>query len=377
MISSDPCRRTEQGVLGQQALPAQSVRSCPPDNEGSLALATSNKPRSLGDILQEFSQHRRLMQEELQKVIVGQDEVIEQIFAAIFTRGHCLLVGVPGLAKTLMVSTLAKILDIQFKRIQFTPDLMPSDITGTNVLEEDEHGRRQFRFVEGPIFTNILLADEINRTPPKTQAALLQAMQEREVTVGQTTYNLPEPFFTIATQNPIEQEGTYPLPEAQLDRFMFNIKVDYPTAAEEERILSSTTRGEKPEIRKVLSGKAILNLQKLVGSVAVSEYIIKYVATLVRATRPKSEDAPEFVRELVDWGAGPRAGQFLIHGGKALAAMEGRFSVSIDDVKKVAVPVLRHRVATNFQAQAEGLSTDDVIRRLLKEIPAPEIPKFA
>jgi MoxR-like ATPase len=377
MISSDPCRRIEQGVLGQQALPAQSVRSCPPDNEGSLALATSNKPRSLGDILQEFSQHRRLMQEELQKVIVGQDEVIEQIFAAIFTRGHCLLVGVPGLAKTLMVSTLAKILDIQFKRIQFTPDLMPSDITGTNVLEEDEHGRRQFRFVEGPIFTNILLADEINRTPPKTQAALLQAMQEREVTVGQTTYNLPEPFFTIATQNPIEQEGTYPLPEAQLDRFMFNIKVDYPTAAEEERILSSTTRGEKPEIRKVLSGKAILNLQKLVGSVAVSEYIIKYVATLVRATRPKSDDAPEFVRELVDWGAGPRAGQFLIHGGKALAAMEGRFSVSIDDVKKVAVPVLRHRVATNFQAQAEGLSTDDVIRRLLKEIPAPEIPKFA
>ena len=340
-------------------------------------MATSNKPRSLGDILQEFSQHRRLMQEELQKVIIGQDDVIEQIFAAIFTRGHCLLVGVPGLAKTLMVSTLARILDIQFKRIQFTPDLMPSDITGTNVLDEDEHGRRQFRFVEGPIFTNILLADEINRTPPKTQAALLQAMQEREVTVGQTTYQLPEPFFTIATQNPIEQEGTYPLPEAQLDRFMFNIKVDYPSAAEEERILSSTTRGEKPEIRKVLSGKAILNLQKLVGSVAVSEYIIKYVATLVRATRPKSDAAPEFVRELVDWGAGPRAGQFLIHGGKALAAMEGRFSVSIDDIKKVANPVLRHRVATNFQAQAEGMSTDDVIHRLLKEIPTPEIPKFA
>ncbi len=240
----------------------------------------ATKPRSLGDILQEFSQHRRLMQEELQKVIVGQDEVIEQIFAAIFTRGHCLLVGVPGLAKTLMVSTLARILDIQFKRIQFTPDLMPSDITGTNVLEEDEHGRREFRFVEGPIFTNILLADEINRTPPKTQAALLQAMQEREVTVGQTTYPLPEPFFTIATQNPIEQEGTYPLPEAQLDRFMFNIKVDYPTADEEERILAATTRGEKPEVRKVLSGQAILNLQKLVSSVAVSEYIIKYVATV-------------------------------------------------------------------------------------------------
>jgi len=317
------------------------------------------------------------MQEELQKVIVGQNDVIEQIFAAIFTRGHCLLVGVPGLAKTLMVSTLARILDIGFKRIQFTPDLMPSDITGTNVLDEDEHGKRQFRFVEGPIFTNILLADEINRTPPKTQAALLQAMQEREVTVGQTTYTLPEPFFTIATQNPIEQEGTYPLPEAQLDRFMFNIKVDYPTSDEEEQILSATTRNEKPEVRKVLSGRAILNLQKLVGSVAVSEYIIKYVARLVRATRPKSDGAPDFVRELVDWGAGPRAGQFLIHGGKALAAMDGRFSVAIEDIRKVAIPVLRHRVSTNFQAQAEGMTTEDVIERLLREIPTPDIPKFS
>ena len=232
------------------------------------------------------------MQEELQKVIVGQSDVIEQIFAAIFTRGHCLLVGVPGLAKTLMVSTLAKILDIQFKRIQFTPDLMPSDITGTNVLDEDEHGRRSFRFVEGPIFSNILLADEINRTPPKTQAALLQAMQEREVTVGQSTYNLPEPFFTIATQNPIEQEGTYPLPEVQLDRFMFNIKVDYPSPEEEEKILAVTTRSEKVECRKVLSGKAIMNVQKLVGSVACTEYVRQYVSRLVRATRPKNASAP-------------------------------------------------------------------------------------
>ncbi len=337
----------------------------------------STKPRSLGDILQEFSQHRQLMQEELQKVIVGQSDVIQQIFAAIFTRGHCLLEGVPGLAKTLMVSTLARILDIGFKRIQFTPDLMPSDITGTNILEEDDSGKRQFRFVEGPIFTNILLADEINRTPPKTQAALLQAMQEREVTVGQTTYTLPDPFFTIATQNPIEQEGTYPLPEAQLDRFMFNIKVDYPTLAEEEQILSSTTRNEKPEVRKILSGRAILNLQKLVGSVAVSEYIVKYVARLVRATRPRDASAPVFVKELVDWGAGPRAGQFLIQGGKALAAMEGRFSVSIDDVRKIAVPVLRHRVSTNFQAQAEGMTTEDVIKRIVKELPTPEIPKFS
>jgi MoxR-like ATPase len=316
------------------------------------------------------------MQEELQKIIVGQTEVIEQIFAAIFTRGHCLLVGVPGLAKTLMVSTLARILDIQFKRIQFTPDLMPSDITGTNVLDEDEHGRRNFRFVEGPIFTNILLADEINRTPPKTQAALLQAMQEREVTVGQQTYQLPDPFFTIATQNPIEQEGTYPLPEAQLDRFMFNIKVDYPTADEEERILASTTRSEKVEIRKVLSAKAILNLQKLVGSVAVSQYIVQYASRLVRATRPKDPTAPPFVRDLVDWGAGPRAGQYLIMGGKALAAMDGRFSVSIEDIQKVTIPVLRHRISTNFQAQAEGMSNEDLIQRLVRETPPPVIPKY-
>ena len=297
------------------------------------------------------------MQQELQKIIIGQDEVIEQIFAAIFTRGHCLLGRRARAGQDADgVSTLARILDLGFKRIQFTPDLMPSDITGTNVLDEDEHGRRSFRFVDGPVFTNILLADEINRTPPKTQAALLQAMQEREVTVGQTTYSLPDPFFMIATQNPIEQEGTYPLPEAQLDRFMFNIKVDYPTAEEEERILAATTRQEKPEVRKVLSARAILNLQKLVGRVAVSEYIIKYVATLVRATRPKDKSAPKFVREWVDWGAGPRAGQFLIHGGKALAAMDGRFAVAIDDVQKVAVAVLRHRVSTNFQAQAEGMT---------------------
>src|SRR5580692_2530822 len=227
------------------------------------------------------------MVEELHKVIIGQDAVIDQILAAIFTGGHCLLVGVPGLAKTLVVSTIAQILDAQFKRIQFTPDLMPSDITGTNVLEEGDGGKREFRFVQGPVFTNILLADEINRTPPKTQAALLQSMQEHEVTAGKQTYALPEPFFVIATQNPIEQEGTYPLPEAQLDRFMFNIKVNYPTLEEEERILASTTRGERPEVRKVLNGRAILNLQKLVNSVAVSEYIIKYVSRLVRATRPK------------------------------------------------------------------------------------------
>lgn len=337
----------------------------------------SGKSRSLGDVLQEFSQHRKLMQQELQKVIVGQDDVIEQVFAAIFTGGHCLLEGVPGLAKTLMVSTISRILDVSFKRIQFTPDLMPTDITGTNVLEEDEAGRRSFRFVEGPIFTNILLADEINRTPPKTQAALLQAMQEREVTVGRDTMNLPSPFFTIATQNPIEQEGTYPLPEAQLDRFMFNIKVGYPTAEEEIEILRKTSKGEKQEVRKVLSAKAIVNLQKLVNSVAASDYIIKYCSTLVRATRPNDPETPEFVKELVDWGAGPRAGMFLISGGKAMAAMDGRFSIAIDDIRRVAVPVLRHRVSTNFQAQAEGMTTEDVIQRLLREIPEPNIEKYS
>jgi MoxR-like ATPase len=337
----------------------------------------SGKPKSLADVLQEFREHRVVMEQELHKVIIGQDEVIEQLFAAIFTRGHCLLEGVPGLAKTLMVSTIARIMDVTFKRIQFTPDLMPSDITGTNVLDEDEQGRRSFRFVEGPVFTNILLADEINRTPPKTQSALLQAMQEREVTVGRETYQLPNPFFTIATQNPIEQEGTYPLPEAQLDRFMFNIKVGYPSATEEEKILAASSNSEQPEIRKVLSAKAIANLQKLVGSVVVTDYIIKYVAAIVRATRPADATAPDFVKELVDWGAGPRAGQFMIAGGKAMAAMDGRFSVSVDDIRKVAVPVLRHRISTNFQAQANAMTSEKIIEQLLKLIPEPKIDKYA
>ncbi len=337
----------------------------------------SGKPRSLADVLNEFREHRVVMEQELHKVIVGQDEVIEQVFAAIFTRGHCLLEGVPGLAKTLMVSTIARIMDVNFKRIQFTPDLMPSDITGTNVLDEDEQGRRNFRFVEGPVFTNILLADEINRTPPKTQSALLQAMQEREVTVGRETYPLPTPFFTIATQNPIEQEGTYPLPEAQLDRFMFNIKINYPTAEEEEKILAASSSNEQPEINKVLSAKAITNLQKLVGSVVVTEYVIKYVSSLVRATRPSDPSAPDFVKELVDWGAGPRAGQFMIAGGRAMAALDGRFSVSIDDVRKVAIPVLRHRISANFQAQANAMTSEKIIEKLLKLIPEPKIEKYA
>ena len=336
-----------------------------------------SEKRDFDEFLVKFKKHHDLMVSELHKVIIGQEEVIDQILSAVFTGGHCLLVGVPGLAKTLLVSTIAQILDVSFKRIQFTPDLMPSDITGTNVLEESEGGRREFRFVKGPVFTNILLADEINRTPPKTQAALLQAMQEREVTIGQTTYDLPEPFFVIATQNPIEQEGTYPLPEAQLDRFMFNIKVDYPDLDEEEAILTQTTAGgDKPEVRKVLSAKSILYLQRQIGLIEATPHTIKYVARLVRATRPADTSSPEFVREMVDWGAGPRAGQFLISGAKSVAAMDGRPSVSIDDVRKVAVPVLRHRVSTNFQAQAEGFTTEDIVRRLIEEVPEPSIPKY-
>ncbi len=330
----------------------------------------------ISEYLLHFSQTRSQMIEQLGRVIVGQREVIDQILAAIFTRGHCLLVGVPGLAKTLLVSSISNILDLGFKRIQFTPDLMPSDITGTTVLDEADTGRREFRFVKGPIFASIILADEINRTPPKTQAALLQAMQERQVTVGQETYNLPDPFFVIATQNPIEQEGTYPLPEAQLDRFMFNIKVDYPSLDEEKRILATTTKDEAPELTKVLSSKAIVNMQKLVRSVPVGDYVIDYVTRLVRATRPKDPTAPEVVKKMVDWGAGPRAGQFLIHGGKAMAAMDGRFSVAIDDIKKVAIPVLRHRLSTNFQAQAEGKTSEDIIQQLLTIVGDPEVSKY-
>jgi MoxR-like ATPase len=336
----------------------------------------SEQQRDFDEFLDKFHKHRQLMLEELHKVIIGQDEVIEQILAAIFTGGHCLLVGVPGLAKTLLVSTIAQILDVAFKRIQFTPDLMPSDITGTNVLDENDEGRREFRFVQGPVFTNVLLADEINRTPPKTQAALLQSMQEREVSVGQTTYVLPEPFFVIATQNPIEQEGTYPLPEAQLDRFMFNVKVDYPSLDEEQQILTTTTKGERSEVRKVLSAKSILYLQKQVNGIEAAPLTINYVARLVRATRPSDETAPGFVKELIDWGAGPRAGQYLIAGAKAIAAMDGRPSVALDDIRRVAIPVLRHRISPNFQAQAEGMTSESIIERLLASVPEPTIPKY-
>jgi len=309
------------------------------------------------------------MTRQLANVIVGQKKVIEEVLITIFCRGHGLLIGVPGLAKTLLVSTLSEVLNLTFKRIQFTPDLMPSDITGTDVLEEDHTtGRRVFRFVQGPLFTNMVLADEINRTPPKTQAALLEAMQEHHVTVGEKTYKLPEPFFVLATQNPIEQEGTYPLPEAQLDRFMFNIIVDYPSADEELAIVKQETGTYKADLSVALTGAEILRLQDVVRRVPVAEHVFEYARDLARATRPKTGEAPEFVAEMVAWGAGPRASIYLTMAAKARAILYGRYHATTEDIREVAFPVLRHRVITTFNAEAAGITSDDIIQRLLAEI---------
>jgi MoxR-like ATPase len=327
--------------------------------------------------LAEFKRVRDRLFTEIGRQIIGQRETIDQMLATIFVRGHCLLVGVPGLAKTMMVRSLAGALDLRFRRVQFTPDLMPSDITGTDLVEQTADGRRVFRFVEGPLFANIVLADEINRAPPKTQSALLEAMQERQVTVGQKTWPLPRPFFVIATQNPIEQEGTYPLPEAQLDRFLFALHVPYPTAAEEERILMSPGGESADPAVPIIGAEHICDLQEVVLAVPVSRYVVAYVAKLVRATRPSDPTATPFVREMVEWGAGPRAGQHLILAGKALAAMAGRAAVSLDDIRAAAVPVLRHRVATTFAAEAAGLDSVAIIGRLLKEVPEPPVRRFA
>ena len=309
------------------------------------------------------------MKEELHRVIVGQDEVIDQLLLAILTRGHCLLVGVPGLAKTLMISSLSKTLDLSFNRIQFTPDLMPSDITGTELLHIDpESSERSFRFSPGPLFANVILADEINRTPPKTQAALLEAMVERQVSSAGQTHDLPDPFFVLATQNPIEQEGTYPLPEAQLDRFMFMVQVGYPSQEEEREILRRTTGNAKSEVGRVLGGQELIELQRAVRELPVADAILDYALALARGTRVRSEDPLPFVREWVTWGAGPRAGQFMILGAKAHAVLAGRAHVAVEDVRAVAHPVLRHRIVTNFTAHAEGITPDILIDRLLNEV---------
>jgi MoxR-like ATPase len=315
---------------------------------------------------------RQALLGELRKVIVGQTEIIEQLLIALLAKGHCLLIGVPGLAKTLLVSTLARVLDLTFKRIQFTPDLMPSDILGTDVLQEDpETGRRRFEFLPGPIFAHIILADEINRAPPKTQSALLEAMQERKVTVSGRTYELPQPFFVLATQNPIEMEGTYPLPEAQLDRFLFSLVLDYPSADEEEAIVHLTTSAYEPTLRVVIGQQELLSVQSLVRQVPVPERVGKYAVRLVRLTRPQDPQAPEFIRQWVQWGAGPRASQGLILGAKVRALLHGYTAARCEDVRAVALPVLRHRLVLNFAAEADGVSPEQIIARLLQTVPEP------
>jgi MoxR-like ATPase len=319
------------------------------------------------DTVDELHAGFQSLREEIGKVIVGQDEIIRQIFVSMICRGHVLLVGVPGLAKTLLIHTISDAIDLSFSRIQFTPDLMPSDITGTEIIEEDATtGRRQFKFVKGPVFASVVLADEINRTPPKTQAALLEAMQEHRVTAAGHTFTLPDPFFVLATQNPIEQEGTYPLPEAQLDRFMFNLWLDYPTFDQEVEIVRQTTSATRPDKRHVMAAADVQRYQELIRQIPVVDNVIEYAVRLVNKTRPAGDLAPEYVKDYISYGAGPRASQYLILGAKASAALEGRLTPSIDDVNRIAVSVLRHRIVTNFNAEADGVSGVDVINRMLE-----------
>ncbi|MCB9892056.1 MAG: MoxR family ATPase [Planctomycetes bacterium] len=334
-------------------------------NEGTNPQVSADDLAKVQKLKEAYDKLKR----EVGKVIVGQDEVVDQLFIALFSRGHALLIGVPGLAKTLMISSLSKALSLSFNRIQFTPDLMPADITGTEVIQEDKStGQREFKFLRGPIFANVILADEINRTPPKTQAALLEAMQEYQVTVGGTRYPLEQPFFVLATQNPIEQEGTYPLPEAQLDRFMFMIKVDYPTFDEEREILRRTTEDTSVDLTPCIDAKDIADLQAIVRKVPVADQVLDYIMRLTRATRLTGNEAPGFIKELLSWGAGPRASQYLVLAAKAKAVLSGRFHVAADDVKAVVHPVLRHRIITNFSAEAEGITPDHVIDRLVETI---------
>jgi MoxR-like ATPase len=337
-----------------------------------------NEPPESSDLaaVKRLQEGYRVIRDEVKRVIVGQDAVIEQLLITIFARGHCLIIGVPGLAKTLLIQTLARCLNLAFSRIQFTPDLMPSDITGTEVIQENKTtGERQFRFLQGPIFGNVILADEINRTPPKTQAALLEAMQEHQVTAAGQRHKLPQPFFVLATQNPIEQEGTYPLPEAQLDRFMFNVLVDYPEEEEEFEIMRMTTTTIARELKTVISGEEILALQQIVRRVPIADHVTHYAMRIVRSTRHETPDAPEFIKESLSWGAGPRATQYLILGGKARAVLHGRGYVACEDIAAVAHPVLRHRIITNFNAEAEGITPDKIISRLLETIPKEETAK--
>ena len=347
---------------------AKTIKAKQPE---AIAVAEAGAVADKDDIqaVKDLNAAYKKMTEQLGRVIVGQEKVIEQVLVAMFCQGHALLVGVPGLAKTLLISTLSDVLHLSFRRVQFTPDLMPSDITGTEVLEEDRTtGKRIFRFVHGPLFANMILADEINRTPPKTQAALLEAMQEHCVTIGDETHKLPELFFVLATQNPIEQEGTYPLPEAQLDRFMFNVYVDYPSDTEELRIMKQVTGTYEAELTTALTGEDILRLQQIVRRVPVADHVFLYARDLARASRPASNEAPDFINELVNWGAGPRASIYMILAAKARAILHGRYHATTDDVREMALPVLRHRVITTFNAEAAGITADQVVLRLLAEI---------
>ena len=342
-----------------------------PEANNDRMMDTSRLAASDVEAVNKLKEAYRILAGEVAKAIVGQTAVIEELLIALFCRGHCLLVGVPGLAKTLMIRTLARALDLTFKRIQFTPDLMPADITGTDIIQEDpETGQRRFVFLKGPVFSNILLADEINRTPPKTQAALLEAMQEHQVTASGRLYKLDEPFFVLATQNPIEQEGTYPLPEAQLDRFMFNVMVDYPSEEEELEIVKTTTTFFEPDLKAVLTGEDIIELQRVVLRTPVPDHVYKYALDLARSTRPRREGTPDYIDNWVSWGAGPRATQYLTLGAKARAILYGRYCALIEDIRAVAPPVMRHRIVTNFNAESEGIDQDHIVQRLLKSIPA-------
>jgi len=324
------------------------------------------------EIIDRLREARTLLKDEIAKVIIGQDEVVDKVLIALFCQGHSLMIGVPGLAKTLLVKTIAQILDLNFGRIQFTPDLMPSDIIGTEIIEENlETGHRQFRFIKGPVFHNIILADEINRTPPKTQAALLEAMEEHRVTAGGEEFRLEEPFFVLATQNPIEQEGTYPLPEAQLDRFMFNIPLDYPSNQDEEKIVKRTTAVQDTELNKVLDAEQVIDIQNVVRKIPVSDQMVSYAVKLVAKTRPMDPQSPEFVRNWVRWGASVRASQYLILGAKARSVIRGNYAVAPEDISYIAREVLGHRLVTNFQAESEGVAANDIVTRLLEETDVP------
>jgi len=336
---------------------------------------TSVNNQEINDVaaVAEINNARKQILSEIGRAFIGQAHVVEEVLYTMFAKGHALLIGVPGLGKTLLVNSLAQLLDLKFRRIQFTPDLMPTDIIGTEIIEDDQTTKeRRFKFVEGPLFTQMLLADEINRTPPKTQAALLQAMQERKITSSGKTYPLEEPFFVLATQNPIEQEGTYPLPEAQLDRFMFNIRMTYPPAEEEVTMVKATTTGDQPQLKATLSHKRILELQDIVRRVPVSDRVVRYAVAISEATRPGREKSLPFVNDFVTWGAGPRASQYLILGGKSRAVLQGRFYVACEDIKSLAYAVLRHRVLLNFNAEAEGITPDAIIDRILKSVPEPQ-----